>query len=101
MPVGFLNDTPKPFSNNTLTLQKDDVLYMFSDGLTDQFGCNENGKETKFSTKRLISILEEIYQKSFSAQKAAIEKAVIKWRMPSNQKHYAQTDDMIMIGFRI
>lgn len=101
MPVGYLNDATQPFKNNTLTLQKGDTAYMFSDGLTDQFGRNERGKETKFSTKRMIGILEEIHQKPFRAQKTAIEKAMTKWRTPSNQKQYPQTDDIIMVGFKI
>jgi serine phosphatase RsbU (regulator of sigma subunit)/tetratricopeptide (TPR) repeat protein len=101
MPVGYLSETPKAFRNNTMTLYKDDCVYMFSDGISDQFGSNGNGKETKFSTRRLINILAENYAKPMSAQKVVIEKAIIKWRTPSTQKQYPQTDDILMIGFRI
>ena len=101
MPVGYLTETPKPFKNNNMPLCKGDCIYMFSDGISDQFGCNKNGKETKFSTRRLINILTDNYAKPMIAQKSVIEKNVSMWRTPSSQKQYAQTDDILMIGFRI
>ena len=100
MPIGYLSENVKPFRNNSLQMQKDDLVYIFSDGLTDQFGCNARGKEAKFSTKRLIDILVDVHAKPFAAQKASIEKTFSKWRS-SKQKHYPQTDDIILLGFRI
>ncbi|MBR6083643.1 MAG: SpoIIE family protein phosphatase [Salinivirgaceae bacterium] len=101
MPIGYLSENAKAFRNNNLQMQKGDVVYLFSDGLTDQFGCNNRGKEAKFSTRRLVDILVDVHSKPFASQKAAIEKAISKWRTPSTQKHYPQTDDMILVGFRI
>jgi len=101
MPVGYLSETPQPFHNNILSLCKDDCVYLFSDGISDQFGRNENGKESKFSTRRLINILSKNYDKPMDVQKSIIEKTVLQWRTPSSQKQYAQTDDILLIGFRI
>ena len=101
MPIGYLSENAKAFRNNNLQMQKGDVVYLFSDGLTDQFGCNNRGKEAKFSTRRLIDILVDVHSKPFASQKATIEKAISKWRTPSTQKHDPQTDDMILVGFRI
>ncbi len=101
MPVGYLSEIPKRFRNNTLTIHEGDCVYLFSDGISDQFGCNEKGKETKFSTRRLINILANNYAKPMQAQKIAIEKNISMWRNPSSLKQYAQTDDMLIIGFRI
>ena len=101
MPVGFLSDTPQPCRNNILSLCKGDCVYLFSDGISDQFGSTGKSKETKFSTRRLIDILATNYAKQMEGQKAVIEKTIAKWRMPSNQKQYAQTDDILLIGFRI
>ena len=82
----------KPFSTHEITLEKEDVFYLLSDGYADQFG-GEKGKKYmagKFK-KLLISISELTPQK----QRMALEKEFIEWK--GNEE---QIDDVCVIGMR-
>ncbi|MEN8118712.1 MAG: response regulator [Bacteroidota bacterium] len=83
--VGLLN-------NQELQLEKDDVVYMFSDGITDQFGGSE---EKKFSKKKLMALLLENQNKSLKSQKLILYKELEKWT-----QNHEQTDDIVMIGIK-
>ena len=41
-PVGFFFGKQKPFSSKEIALQQGDMVYMTSDGYTEQFGGKEN-----------------------------------------------------------
>jgi len=91
-PIGiYLRE--KPFENHKFQLEKDDVLYTFSDGYVDQFG-GEN--ERKFKTKNFKNLLVEIYDKPMSKQKKILEEVLLKW-----QGNVEQTDDIIVFGVKI
>jgi len=91
MPVG---DHPRmePFSSVELDIQKGDSLYLFSDGLQDQFGGPEN---KKLKSKKIIELLKLNNLTSMKSQYAIIEKLHLEW-MGDND----QTDDISMIGLR-
>jgi serine phosphatase RsbU (regulator of sigma subunit) len=92
-PIGsFGHDLQKRFSEHKITVNKGDTLYMFSDGLQDQFG-GQDGK--KFMIKRFRDILMEIQNLSMAEQGQRIEKELLEW-----QSGYEQTDDMLLIGIR-
>lgn len=101
MPVGLMSIDEKPFSNNVIEMAHGDTVYLFSDGIQDQLGYNDNGKVAKFSTRRFISILEESSQKPFDEQYHIIENALENWRSSKKHKPFLQTDDIILVGFRI
>ncbi len=101
MPVSFLSENQKSFTNHTIDIQDGDTLYMFSDGIPDQFGYNENGDEIKFTTKKLISILVEINRKTFAEQKSILLDKIEKWGTHKGKKKCIQTDDELLIGVRI
>ncbi len=100
MPVGYHIRKNAPFSNNVIPLQKGDVLYMFSDGITDQFGGTDDAK-CKLGTKRLRDMLVQIAQKPFAEQKEYIENAMNKWRANSDGSMETQLDDQIIVGVRV
>ena len=54
---GFFASDQKEFSDSTLTFEKGDCVYMFSDGYGDQFGGE---KYKRFSTRRMKLIFEDI-----------------------------------------
>ena len=83
--VGILN-------NQEIQLEKDDVVYMFSDGITDQFGGSE---EKKFSKKKLMTLLLENQNKSLKSQKLIVYKELESWT-----QNHEQTDDIVMIGIK-
>jgi len=93
MPVGKYNDTHKPFSLQTINLQKGDIIYTFTDGFADQFG-GTNGK--KFKYKQLHDLLSTISMKPLLEQKTILENAFENWK-----GDLEQVDDVLVIGLKI
>jgi len=91
-PIGiFINE--KPFENKVIKLYKDDLLYLFSDGIQDQFGGE---KQTKFSKSRLQAVLVENSKLPINEQKTKILDTVLNW-MGNNR----QIDDITLMGIKI
>ncbi|MBL7919319.1 MAG: SpoIIE family protein phosphatase [Bacteroidia bacterium] len=92
-PIGsFGHELDKTFSEHKIKINPTDTLYMFSDGLQDQFGGHD-GK--KFMIKRFRDLLVEIQPLSMKEQGKRVEKEIRDW-----QKDFEQTDDMLLIGIR-
>ena len=91
-PVGnhLVND---PFTNHKIQLQKGDVIYVFSDGIQDQFG---GPKGKKFKVKRLKDLLLEIHQEKPKNQHEIIYKTIEDWRGKEEQ-----VDDICLIGVQL
>ncbi len=98
MPIGLYLGSQTNFTRHDIQLMSGDVLYMFSDGIPDQFGyTDDDHTEYKhFSTKKLKWLLSEVGDKPLSQQKTFIENAFDNWK-----NGYQQLDDIIMIGFRV
>jgi len=91
-PVGiFLKE--KPFTEHKIQLEKDDVIFVFTDGYSSQFGSEKN--ET-FKTKRFKELLSEICQLPLAEQKQILENNFKEWK-GSNE----QTDDVLVVGVKI
>ncbi len=93
MPIGIYIVDEKKFSNHELKLQKNDCLYVFSDGFADQIG-GEKGK--KLLTKTMKNFLVEIHTEPMSRQKEILDKRLKEW-----MGNYQQVDDILMAGLRI
>ena len=91
-PIGLYSKA-EPFKCHDIDLQKGDTIYLFSDGLTDQFG-GENGK--KFLSSRLKELLISIQDQDIENHKDLIDKAFEEWRGKEDQ-----IDDVCVIGMRI
>jgi serine phosphatase RsbU (regulator of sigma subunit) len=92
-PIGsFGHDLSKRFSEHKIPVNAGDTIYMFSDGLQDQFG-GIDGK--KFMIKRFRDLLESVQQFSMAEQGKRIEKELTSW-----QRDFEQTDDILLIGIR-
>jgi serine phosphatase RsbU (regulator of sigma subunit) len=81
------------FTEHSVQLNRGDTVYLFTDGITDQFNFEDR---KKFNIKRLEQILNEVQHLSMREQRIAIEQALFAW-----QGNAPQTDDMCMIGFRM
>lgn len=82
-----------PFTNRSIKLEADDVLYLFSDGYPDQFGGPE-GK--KFKYRRFRHLLMSIHQLPMDEQYRKLEENINDWM---GIKH-DQIDDQMVIGIR-
>ena len=87
------NDGNTNFANHQITIDKPTVLYLFSDGYKDQFGGKEN---TKFLTKKFHSLLLQIHELPMDEQRKILEMAFEEWKGEAGQ-----TDDVLVMGFRI
>lgn len=83
----------KVFKEHELQLEKDDMVYLFSDGFQDQFGGEKN---RKYMRKRFREFLKSISLKPVEDQKAILADELKQWK-----GSYPQTDDVLVIGFRV
>ncbi len=92
MPVGkgVKNDH---FDTFTLNYQKNDSLYLFTDGYPDQFG---GPKGKKFKYKQLEELLLQNETLSLELQKEKLTAAFENW-----QGNLEQVDDVCIIGIKI
>lgn len=92
IPIGhfILN---KSFTNITVQLQKNDKIYLYSDGCTDQNGGANN---RKIMAKRFKDKLLEYSSLPFEQQKIALEKFIFDWKGDK-----PQTDDITLLAFEI
>ena len=83
------------FKIQKIKLQKNDIIYLFTDGYADQFGGN-NLKKEKYTIKRFQNMLIEISTKSMSEQKNILEHEFELWK-----KDFKQIDDILIFGIKI
>ena len=70
-------------------------FYMFSDGYKDQFGGANN---TKFLIKNLRALFMQIHNEPPAKQREILNDTIEKWIKDGNTE---QTDDIIIIGFKL
>jgi serine phosphatase RsbU (regulator of sigma subunit) len=92
-PIGIYSGEAQAYHTHSTQLQKDDVVYVFTDGFADQFG-GEKGK--KFKYKKLKELLIGIRNLSMSQQRDAIMNAYENWR-----GQLEQVDDVLVMGIRV
>lgn len=80
------------YKQHEITLEKEDSIYLFSDGYADQFGGQ---KQKKLTTKNMKQLLIDINQKNMIEQKQHLTDFINKWK-GSNE----QVDDICIIGIR-
>ncbi|MDD4673286.1 MAG: SpoIIE family protein phosphatase [Bacteroidales bacterium] len=83
----------KAFANHSIVLEKDDVIYLYSDGYTDQFG-GPDGR--KFKSQPLYQLLVSICSLPIDDQKQIVESTFMKWKGNAQQ-----VDDVSFIGIKI
>lgn len=93
MPIGIYYGDECSFTNHEINVKKGDIIYLLSDGLTDQFGGPDGCKFKKAYLKKIFS---EINMHSMAEQKNLIENEFLKWK-----GNNAQVDDITIIGVRI
>lgn len=89
---GAQMDIDRTFTTHKLELNKQDTVYLYSDGYADQFG-GEKGK--KYMVKRFNDLLCAIHVYSMEEQQKELEKAFEDWR-----GNHEQIDDVLVVGIR-
>jgi serine phosphatase RsbU (regulator of sigma subunit) len=91
--VGGESVIDKYFDDQEYYLNEGDTIYMFSDGLPDQFG-GEDGKKMKIA--RLKRLIEQVSKLPMNEQKEAVSKFYFEWK-----GEHEQVDDILLMGVRV
>ena len=91
-PIGAYEKS-EDFTNHSLDIQKDDMIYIFTDGFVDQFG-GEKGK--KYRLKNLLTILTSISTKALNEQNTILTQEFNSWKGTEDQ-----IDDVCVMGVRV
>ena len=92
-PVGGFQVENHEYNMHKINIDKPTTCYIFSDGFHDQFG---GPKGRKFMTKNFRDLLYEIYNMPMEEQKNILELVIKEWKGTNEQ-----TDDILIIGFRL
>ncbi len=93
-PVGSAQyRTKKEFKLHTIDVEPGDVFYIFTDGFQDQFGSSE---KRKYMTRRFRNFLLSINRLPLQIQKERLAAEFDNWK-----GDIPQTDDVMVIGFRV
>jgi tetratricopeptide (TPR) repeat protein len=92
MPIG-IHPILRDFNSQYIQLEKDDVIYLFSDGYRDQIG-----EETlkKFKKEYFNNLLIDIQSLPLPQQAEVLDARHLKWR-----GNIEQTDDIMVMGLKI
>jgi len=93
MPVGIYINEKESFTNHELVVQKQDMIYLFSDGYCDQFGGSQG---RKFMSKKFKELLSSANHLPCGEQKELISNTIMNWK-----GEHEQVDDMLVMGIRI
>ncbi len=97
MPVG-ISRIDADFTYQDIKLQKNDTLYVFSDGYVDQFG-GKYGK--KFMTANFRKLLMNIQDKSMPEQMNFLNETIEQWRTQNPELKLSQLDDITILGLKV
>jgi len=80
-----------PYTELSFRLNESDCVYLYSDGLVDQFG-GELGKKMK--KNKLIEFVSDFSSKSINKQEKLFHSTIDNWKA-----NYEQVDDITFFGF--
>ena len=91
--IGSFVPGEKEFSELEVSVKKNDMIYLFSDGYPDQFG---GLKGKKFMGRNFRALLIEVSKEDTQKQQEIIHQRMEAWR-----GEHEQIDDILVIGIRI
>lgn len=91
--IGSFEPGKKVYTEHVFQLEKDDMIYLFSDGYADQFG---GIKGKKFLYNRFRENLLAIHKENMADQKSHLRNTIKAWQGP-----FEQVDDILIIGVRV
>jgi serine phosphatase RsbU (regulator of sigma subunit)/ligand-binding sensor domain-containing protein len=91
--IGGYADFNSVIPTKTIQVKKDDLLFLFTDGITDQFGGEKN---KKYNPARFRQFLLMNNHLALSELKIKLMQDIADW-----QGSFEQTDDVLVVGLKI
>jgi phosphoserine phosphatase RsbU/P len=91
IPIGYY-EVNGEFTLHKIDIEKNDTIYLFSDGIIDQFGGPGN---RRFMIKHLKDLLAGNHKKAMNRQKEILIEELNQWK-----GDLVQTDDILVLGIR-
>ncbi len=91
--IGSFEPGKKNFTTQSISLQKGDVIYVFSDGYADQFG---GLKGKKFMYRQFRETLLSVKDLPMDEQRDLLDQKIEAWK-----GSFEQVDDILIIGVKI
>ncbi|MCE9538426.1 MAG: serine/threonine-protein phosphatase, partial [Bacteroidetes bacterium] len=91
--IGGYTIDEQEFAKHEIDLQKNDTVYLFSDGFADQFGFRNN---KKLKTKNFKEEILVNQFRSMEDQKIHLNSFIEIWK-----GNMEQTDDILVVGIRV
>ena len=92
-PIGYTDHLLFNYEKKVYEIEKNDVIYLYSDGYKDQFSEADN---KKFKKKNFFKLLTDLSERDFEYQKSELENVFKDWKGQNEQ-----TDDVLVIGIRL
>ena len=92
--VGLFSIAGKVFKETEIQLQKNDQLFLFSDGYSDQIG---GPRKKRYMSKRLKETLQELLPISSKKQHIKLSETIQAWKGVEEE----QLDDILVLGIKI
>lgn len=93
MPIGIYEDEESSFTNKEITFERDDVIYMFTDGYLHQMG---GGNRKTFKSQNFKKLLLDIHTYPMEKQKELLGGKLEEW-----QGDLEQVDDILVVGVKL
>lgn len=90
---GMSEGVTKTFKTLEIPYQENDVIYMLTDGITDQFGGPQNRKLMRDNFKDMLMDIQHL---CLNYQSQLLEQKLLKWRGDNEQ-----TDDILIVGIKL
>lgn len=90
---GLQTGEKRVYENHTLKFNSNDLIYFFTDGITDQFGGRF---EKKLMKKKFKKLLLSMNSNSLNEQRNILNEYMTKWT-----GRLEQVDDMLVMGVRL
>lgn len=92
MPIGKHVGPEEPFRKHVIPLQKQDMIFLFSDGFQDQFGGE---RDAKYKTKPFKRLLQKI-----SPEPAEVQATLLGDELEGWKGNAEQVDDILILGIK-
>jgi serine phosphatase RsbU (regulator of sigma subunit) len=90
---GIMHEDTRSYKMETAAYESGDMIYLFSDGVNDQFG---GPKGKKFGYRQLKGVLGDMSQETPEVQQEKFSSTMNKWMEGEDQ-----IDDFLLIGIRL